>query len=294
MPTVVMPAHLPVSDSFSIADYRDVDSANDKATCFAYLDTFAALFREVSELSIDELRLRAGHAVLDVGCGHGASVAALARRVGSAARIVGVDASQAMLAEARRRFAHSNTALELRLGDATALPFENAAFDAARADRVFMFVQDPRQALAEMVRVTKPGGRIVVTEGDIGTHSIDATDAVMTRAVVAALSERSPNGLIGRRLRAMFIEAQLREVDLRVVPIVTTSFAEWNRRLGVEGFLSIAIEHRKLDRRKVTAWLDDLRSRDAAGRFTGTALLYLVAGTRPASSHVPAPSVVEL
>lgn len=279
MPTITMPARLPVSDSFSIADYRAVDAAQDKAACFAYLDVFAALFREVSELSIELLCLDAGQAVLDVGCGHGTSVASLARRVGRSGRIVGLDASQVMVAEARRRFAQSDAALELQVGDATALPFENGAFDASRADRVFMFVREPQRALAEMVRVTKPGGRIVVTEGDIGTHSIDAADDVTTRAVVAALSERSPNGRIGRRLRAMFVEAGLHDVALHVIPIVTTSFDEWNHRLGVESFVRTEVERGTLDRCKASSWVAELRTRDEAGRFTGTALLYVASGT---------------
>jgi SAM-dependent methyltransferase len=123
MQTIVMPPRHPVSESFSIAGYRDVDAADDPSSYFAFLDSFADTFREMTEAGVDLLRLRPGDSVLDVGCGHGACEPLLARRVGGSGRIVGLDASHAMLAEARRRFDHSGLAVEFRHGSALALPF---------------------------------------------------------------------------------------------------------------------------------------------------------------------------
>lgn len=136
-----------------------------------------------------------------------------------------------------------------------------------------MFLDDPKKALWELVPVTKQGGRIVITEGDLETHSVDSFDVATTRTVLAALSDRSPNGWVGRRLRAMFVEAGLRDTDLQLIPILSTSFAEWNHRLGVERFVSDAIADGRLQREKADAWLEDLKTRDAQGRFTGTAML---------------------
>jgi ubiquinone/menaquinone biosynthesis C-methylase UbiE len=281
MTTVLMPAAHPVSTSFSLAGYRDVDGAADHCAYFGYLDSVAEVFSEVITAGIDRMRLRAGDCVLDLGCGHGSCVPRLAPRVGPTGRIVGLDASRAMIAEARRRFESNALPLEFHVGDAQALPFADAAFDAARADRVFMFLNDPARALAELVRVTKPGGRIVITEGDLGSHMIDAQDVATTRAVLAALSDRSPTGWIGRRLRALFVEAGLRDIEFEAIPILSTSYTEWNHRMGVEPFVLRAIEAGGLARDKTLAWLADLRARDAQGRFTASALLYTVAGTRP-------------
>lgn len=283
MTTVLMPSGLPHSASFSIAGYRDVDAADDPSAYFAFLDRFAEAFRGVTQSSVDLLRLGAGDAVLDVGCGHGSCAPLLAERIGPSGRIVGLDASQLMVAEARRRFDGSGLPVEFRAGNALALPFGDATFDAARSDRVFMFLDDPRKALSELVRVTRPGGRIVITEGDLGTHSIDSSDVATTRIVMAALSDRTPNGWIGRRLRAMFIDAGLGDTDLQLIPIASTSFAEWSHRLGVEQFLPNLIENKGIQRDKALAWLDELRIRDAQGRFTATAMLYMAAGTRAGS-----------
>ncbi|MEO5596107.1 MAG: methyltransferase domain-containing protein [Lysobacteraceae bacterium] len=282
--TIVMPLPQSVSASFSIAGYRDVDVAEDKSAYFAYLDRFFEASRAMTECGIDLLRLTPGGSVIDVGCGHGACASLLATRVGPSGRVVGIDSSQAMIAEAQRRFDRSGLPVEFQQGDALALPSADASFDAARCDRVFMFLDEPRKALAELVRVTRPGARIVVTEGDIGTHSIDASDVATTRALLAGLCDCSPNGWIGRRLRAMFVEMGLRDVDLRLIPIVSTSFAEWNHRLGVERFLSNAIADGSIAHDKGLAWIEELRTRDAEGLFTATAMLYMVVGTHGESA----------
>ncbi len=135
MTTIVMPTAHPVSTSFSIAGYRDVDAASDQSAYFGYLDSVAEVFREVIASGIDRLRLRSGDSVVDVGCGHGASAALLAHRVGPSGRVVGIDASHAMIAEARRRYDRSGLPVEFQVGDALALPCEDVSFDAARADR---------------------------------------------------------------------------------------------------------------------------------------------------------------
>ncbi len=83
----------------------------------------------------------------------------------------------------------------------------------------------------------------------------------------------------------MFVDAGLRDIGLQLIPILTTSFLEWNHRMGVEQFLSNAIDQTIqtiITRVRALAWLDDLRARDAKGRFIGVAMLYRVAGTRPA------------
>jgi ubiquinone/menaquinone biosynthesis C-methylase UbiE len=280
MRTIVMPSRHPVSDSFSIAGYRDIDAAQDQASYFAFLDSFADTFREMTEASVDLLRLRPGHAVLDVGCGHGVCVPLLAQRVGASGRIVGLDASHAMVAEAQRRFDHSGLPVAFRHGSALALPFDDLSFDAARADRVLLFVDDARTALAELVRVTKHGGRIAVTEGDLGLQAVDSPDAKTTATVLAALGNRSPNGWIGRRLRALFVAAGLEGVEVQLVPILSTSYAEWNLRFGIEALVSTLVAQQAIARDVAQAWLDELRTRDAQSRFTAIGLLSVVAGTR--------------
>ena len=260
--------------------FRDVDSVQDPGAYAAFLDQFAASFCEMIATGLDLLRLEAGASVFDLGCGHGAAFPALASRVGPAGRVVGLDVSRTLLAAAEKRFGQSGLPVRFHLGDAHALPFAGGTFEAARADRVLLFLRDPAVALAELVRVTKPGGRVVVSEADLETAAVDAADAGATRELLAVMADQLPNGRIGRRLRAMFIDAGLDDVGLRLFPIQSTSFAEWNSRVGAVAALQRAVSLGRVTESAAAAWSEDLRNRDAAGRFLATGTFFMVSGTK--------------
>ena len=103
---------------------------------------------------------RKGMRVLDLAAGTGTSSAAIAKH---GAHVVAADFSEGMLAEGRKRHA-GNDLIEFVFADATALPFEDNSFDAATISYGLRNVHQPRKALAEMLRVVKPGGRIVIAE----------------------------------------------------------------------------------------------------------------------------------
>ena len=101
-----------------------------------------------------------GWVVGDLGCGTGQVTAALAPFV---ARVVAVDASAAMLQAAKTRLQGFDN-VELRRGDLEALPIDDARLDAATLMLVLQHVPDPERALAEVARVLKPGGRVIIVD----------------------------------------------------------------------------------------------------------------------------------
>jgi len=103
---------------------------------------------------------RTGERILDLAAGTGASSVSLAR---SGAEVVAADFSPGMIAEGRRRHGAIGN-LTFVEADATALPFADGEFDAVTISFGLRNVNDPPTALAEMLRVTAPGGRIVVCE----------------------------------------------------------------------------------------------------------------------------------
>lgn len=113
----------------------------------------------------DACALTAGMTVLDVACGPGIVACELAR---TGAHVTGIDLTPAMIEQARLRADRLNVSVEFHTGDALHLPFENACFDRVVTRYSFHHMQAPGQALAEMVRVCRPGGRVIV---------IDATPA---------------------------------------------------------------------------------------------------------------------
>jgi SAM-dependent methyltransferase len=107
-----------------------------------------------------------GRDVLDVGCGDGAYALAAAR---AGARVTGLDRSAAVLDAARARAAGEGLAVDLQVGDASVLPFSAERFDVVLAVTVLCFVQEPPQVVAEMARVLRPGGVLVL--GELGRWS---------------------------------------------------------------------------------------------------------------------------
>ena len=109
--------------------------------------------------------LRAGMDLLDVGCGPASITADLAERV-APGRVVALDAAAGAL-EAARATLHErglSEQVEVTCGDVMALPFEDASFDVVHAHQVLQHLADPVGALAEMRRVTRPGGIVAVRD----------------------------------------------------------------------------------------------------------------------------------
>lgn len=111
------------------------------------------------------LALSPGHEVLDVGCGTGAVTAKMARMVGSTGRIVGLDPSEGMLRVARgRKMSPQNARVGWVFGVGEALEFANASFDRVTAHFSLRNASNWRMMLAEMTRVTRPGGRLEILD----------------------------------------------------------------------------------------------------------------------------------
>jgi ubiquinone/menaquinone biosynthesis C-methylase UbiE len=129
----------------------------------SYYDTFAETYEaerhDGYHLMVDDLESELvlpharGNDVLEVGCGTGL----ILRRTAEVARShMGLDLSEGMIAKARAR------GLNTTLGSATELPFPDASFDVVYSFKVLSHVPDLRRALAEMARVTRPGGRVFI------------------------------------------------------------------------------------------------------------------------------------
>jgi ubiquinone/menaquinone biosynthesis C-methylase UbiE len=111
----------------------------------------------VSELLVQTLDPRPGQRVLDVACGSGNAALAAARRY---CDVSGIDYVPALIERAKVRAAAENVPIDFRVADAQALPYADATFDAVTSVFGVMFAPDQAKAAAEIVRVTKPGGKV--------------------------------------------------------------------------------------------------------------------------------------
>lgn len=121
-----------------------------------------AFRRRIADLA----RLQPGEAVLDVGCGTGSLALEVRQRVGETGRVSGIDPSVQMIARARRKAALRSLSLDFQVGIIEQLSFPDQAFDVVLSTFMMHHLPDDlkRQGLAEIARVLKPGGRLLVLD----------------------------------------------------------------------------------------------------------------------------------
>jgi ubiquinone/menaquinone biosynthesis C-methylase UbiE len=176
--------------------FRQVDRTDDPDFFVRFMDEAQkpAAIQASKHLMLERAALTRDAAVLDVGCGPWDDLFDMVDHVGPAGRLVGLDASEVMIAEARRRAKERGLPVTFEVGEAAALPFTDGTFDVCRAARVLEHLAYPSGALAEMVRVTRPGGRIVVFDFDWDTLIVDHPDKQTTRDVVLTCDARTRPG----------------------------------------------------------------------------------------------------
>jgi ubiquinone/menaquinone biosynthesis C-methylase UbiE len=263
--------------------WSDVDRAADTAGYVTYLDAAGAMsfFRDYKHRTFGLLDIRPGHRLLDVGCGTGDDVRALAPLVGPQGRVIGVDRGATMIAEARHRADASGLPVEFCVGDAHNLAFADQAFDGVRVDRTLQHLARPERALAEAVRVLRTGGRVVVAEPDWDTLLIDAPDRAVTRAIVNFRCDGACHGWIGRQLARLLTDAGLAGVDVTGATLIIRDYATAERLFGLQKAADGAAEAGIVERAASLRWLASLKAAADAGRFFSAIVGFIGVGHKP-------------
>ena len=191
----------------------------------AYARFMGRFSEPLAPLFADLVDAQPGGDVLDVGCGPGVLTQVLAERYG-AEHVAAVDPTPGFVEAARERL----PAVDVRLGSAEDLPFEDQRFAATYAQLVVHFMDDPVRGLAEMVRVTRPGGVVAACVWDHpgGRGPLTpfwSTVAELDPDGVAEPSAGSRAGDLVRRFEAAGLE-DVRGGELAVT-VHQASFEEW-------------------------------------------------------------------
>src|SRR5262245_11681085 len=150
-----------------------------------------------------QITLPVGGRVLEIGCGNGAATKLIMQHV-NPAQLVGIDASSVFIDMARARFV-DEPQVSFVIADAAATGQPNASFDVVIAHTVFSHLVDPEAALAEACRVLRPGGQLIIFDGDFATLSVamfdgdplqSAAGVVLRRLVHAPYIMRSLPALV--------------------------------------------------------------------------------------------------
>lgn len=182
--------------------------------------------------------LKPGMKVLDVACGPGFTACELARFVGDAGAVTGVDINEELIAVAHQAKAKEGvTNASFSSGNVYRLELPENAYDFVYARFVFQHLEKPRLALENILKVLKPGGVLCILDVDDNwTSFAPESDAFVTfiRRTGAGQRRKGGNRLIGSQLYGLLCAAGFTAVSTRIWPVTTET-------LGVRMFLGVAV-----------------------------------------------------
>jgi len=182
--------------------------------------------RFAGEIFLDWVKPAPGLKWVDVGCGNGAFTELVINRCAPGS-IDGVDPSEGQLTFARERPA--GRVAKFQQGDAMALPFPDKQFDIATMALVIFFVPDPAKGVAEMVRVTKPGGTIAAYAWDMpgGGFPLEPIYSEMRAMGIAPAAPPSPDASRMDALTALWSNAGIGDLATNDIKVQRT-FADFD------------------------------------------------------------------
>jgi ubiquinone/menaquinone biosynthesis C-methylase UbiE len=262
--------------------YCDVDHTGQPEVYIRRLDTTrqTAFWQSIKRQTFDLVGPREGTAFLDVGCGSGEDALAIARMVRPNAKVVGVDRSAVMVAEARRRAAGTGLPVSFEQHDAYELKFPDASFDGCRAERVLQHVYEPRAVVHEMLRVARQGARMVIAEPDYGMVALTGANPLITRKVLASRCQHFRSGKIGRQLARIFTGLGLTSVTVSLRVHTATVLSDRDRVRLYRSYAQAACADGTISESEAMAWLDQLEAASRAGRYRYSLPVFVARGIK--------------
>jgi SAM-dependent methyltransferase len=236
--------------------------------------------RRVRRVAHEALRPAPGQRLLDAGCGLGEVARELAADVGPGGEVVALDLSAATVAAAEAR--HDGSAVRYVTGDVAALDVADATFDGIRTERVLQHVADPDAVIAELVRATRPGGRVCLIDTDWESLAFDGVPDDLLPAVVGDFDRRisrQQRGM-GRTLRGRLVRAGLCGVSAEPVTLLFGDPASAAVVLPMVNPL-VPREAWRISDDVRQAWFAAVAAAGDRGDFLAVLTIWVVAGTRP-------------
>jgi SAM-dependent methyltransferase len=238
-------------------------------------------FHPALEPILKPLELRPGLRVLDVGSGPGHTAMELARRVAPSGQMTGVDINAEFVARSSARAREAGVPAQFVHSAFPPLPFPAASFDRVFCKNVLEYVDSAADTVAEMARVTAPGGLVVAADSDwemialeTGPAGRERNERMLTAAKSIALKEPR----IGRQLYGLFRGAGLSEVKVEIMagadtvgrslPMLRASFARYARDSG------------RIVESELTEWLKEIDRAIERGTFLFVLPQFVARGSR--------------
>jgi SAM-dependent methyltransferase len=228
--------------------------------------------------TLELLEPRTGEVIVDVGCGPGYLLVELSRAVGEAGEVIGVDPS-ADVRKAAARQCDGFPNVRILEGTAGALPLDDASADRAASLQVFEYLSDIPGALAEIRRVLRPGGRLVVGDMHWDSWAWHSDDPGRMEAMMNAWDHHLADRCVPARLPHMMRQAGYEVETIR--PLVFFDTVLRNDGLAMmllKLMQAYALQNDLVDEPTVRAWADEQRRLAIDGRFFFSLAHFVVSG----------------
>jgi SAM-dependent methyltransferase len=166
-----------------------------------------------------------------------------------------------------------------KLARADRIPFADDRFDVARAERVLQHCDDPGRVVAEMVRVVRPGGKLVLIDTDWASVSMSCLDPVVERDIAGLLLTAVPRPTVGRELGHLLRAAGCVIEDIRPHLIASRDVELIRLITRLPQFQAAALGDGTLTVASAEAWQASCEQLAAAGAFLGYAVITVAIGT---------------
>ena len=216
--------------------------------------------------AFEALALEPGQAVLDLGCGGGHLVRELALAVGAGGRATGVDTSAEQIAAAGA-LCDGLPGAELVEGDATALPFQDAAFDGVAAIQTLEYIPDVDRALAETRRVLKAGARAATVSVLWDHWRFHGADAEVTERMLETWRAHCHHQMLPLELPRRMAAAGFGGITRRPISFLNGALHENTYAFWAAKIVAAYAAARGVREADGQRWLDQLVEADREGRF---------------------------
>ncbi len=235
-----------------------------------------AVFTQLFDKYVAKLVLPTADLVLEVGCGTGAMSRLLAQHSDFSGKAFGIDQSGPFI-EAANRFAQDDNIsaqVEFLVGDAHNIDFPPATFDVVLAHTLISHVTEPATVLREMARVVRPGGTIVIFDGDYASLTYAHPDHNFGHKMDVALASATFNNLrVMRELPRLLPELGLKVEEAWGDAVVEIGDGSYFRSFA-EAYTPYVISSGLMPEKEVECWLKEQRQSMDRGTFFASCNYY--------------------
>jgi arsenite methyltransferase len=205
----------------------------------------------------------------------------MAEMVGASGVVSGIDQSEPMVAMTRER-CKDQPWVDVQVGEATDMPYQDGVFDAAAATQVYEYVEEVDLALAELFRVLRHGGRALILDTDWDSLIWNNRDPALMRRVLDAWDEHSQHPNLPQTLTGRLKRAGFQIVGRNIIPMFNPEYQanSYSKGIldGIEGFVP---GHNGLTEDDALAWATDLRALGEIGEYFFSVNRYLFIVVKP-------------